>query len=160
MTWQGTTDTKDRIFSTLVYLLSLFSALPFGGFLFRQFPVLQLIEVPLLPVFWVYNILGPFAGLIIFAGLYFGVVRNERISHFIRFNTLQSILIGIAISVFGLLWSILTPVISSLPLLRETLANVVFLSGLAASGFGLFQAARGLYPELPAFSEAAANQIR
>jgi len=157
---QSSTDAKDRIIGALVYLLALFSALPFGGFLLRQFPILQLIQVPLLPVFLVYNLLGPFAGLLIFAGLYFGLVRNERISHFIRFNTLQSVLIGIALAIFGLLWSFLNPLLASAPLLRETLANIVFLSVLAASGFGFFQAARGLYPELPVFSEAATNQVR
>ncbi len=160
MTRQSTTDVKDRIFGTLVYLLALFSALPFGGFLLRQFPILQLIEVPLLPVFLVYNLLGPLAGLVVFAGLYFGVVRNERISHFIRFNTLQSVLIGIALSIVGLLWSILTPALASIPLLLETLANTVFLGVVVASGFSIFQAVQGQYPELPVFSEAASSQLR
>ncbi|NJL01759.1 MAG: hypothetical protein HC910_14785 [Spirulinaceae cyanobacterium SM2_1_0] len=160
MTWQSSIDVKDRIFGTLVYLLALFSALPFGGFLFRQFPALQVIELPLLPVFAIYSFLGPFAGLIIFAALYFGVVRNERVGHFIRFNTLQSILIGIALSIFGLIWSILNPLLASSLLLRETLANVVFLSVLAATGFGIFQAAQGKYPQLPVFTEAVEAQVR
>jgi len=36
MTWRGSTDTKDRIFAALVYLLPLYSAFAFGIFIFQQ----------------------------------------------------------------------------------------------------------------------------
>ncbi len=40
MTWRGSTDTKDRIFAALVYLLPLYSAFAFGIFIFQQIPFL------------------------------------------------------------------------------------------------------------------------
>jgi uncharacterized membrane protein len=44
----------------------------------------------------------PFASLIIFFALYLGVVRNENISHFIRFNAMQAILLDIVLMLCGL----------------------------------------------------------
>ncbi len=83
MNWRSSTDWKDKLFGSLVYLLPLMYSLEFGSFLFRQFPFLQLLLIPLTPLLLLYSI--PFAGLIIFFALFAGVVRNYRISHFIRF---------------------------------------------------------------------------
>ena len=160
MTWRGSIDTKDRIFASLVYLFAICDALPFGGFVFRQFPFLQIIFIPLTPIFFIYSVLGRWAGFIIFLILFLAVVRNERISHFIRFNTMQTILIGILLSLLGLLMNrVLAPVLGS-SLLIETLSNVIFLGAMAASGYSIFQSALGRYAEIPTFSEAAYSQVR
>jgi len=49
MTWRGSTTVPDRIFASLPYLLPLIDGLAFGRFLFTQFPVLQLLLIPLAP---------------------------------------------------------------------------------------------------------------
>jgi hypothetical protein len=100
MTWRGSTTVPDRIFASLPYLLPLIDALSFGRFLFTQFPVLQLLLIPLAPLMELYRL--PFASLIIFFALYLGVVRNENISHFIRFNAMQAILLDIVLMLCGL----------------------------------------------------------
>ena len=65
MTWRGTTSVKDRIFASLPYLLPIISGLQFGTFLFRQFPALGILLLPLQPVILIYNSI-PFAGLVVF----------------------------------------------------------------------------------------------
>lgn len=95
MAWRGSTTVKDRIFACLPYLLPLVSAIPFGSFLFQQFPALQVMLIPLTPVLFVYQALGSWGGIIIFFLLFLLVVRNERIVHFIRFNAMQAILLDI-----------------------------------------------------------------
>src|SRR5919199_3703719 len=96
MTWRGSTTVPDRIFASLPYLLPLIDGLAFGSrYLFPQFPVLQLFFVPLAPLLQIYSL--PFASLIIFFALYLGVVRNENISHFIRFNAMQAIMLDIVL---------------------------------------------------------------
>lgn len=154
MTWRGTVTVKDRIFAALPYLLPLISGLMFGRFLFTQFPALQVIFVPLMPVLLVYTTI-PFASLIIFFALFLLVVRNERIPHFIRFNTLQAILIDIVLAVCSYI----------LPLLgrgfvAETLSNVIFLATLAACGYSVVQSLLGRYAEIPPISEAVYMQVR
>lgn len=159
MTWRGSTDIKDRIFAALIYVLPLVSALPFGQYLFQQFPPLALIAIPLSPVSAIlYGI--PFAGLIIFILLFAGVVRNEKISHFIRFNTMQAMLIDILLLLLSFLLQTLAQGLGSGNLLLETLCNVAFLGSLAACFYGVIQSVLGRYAEIPTISEAAYTQVR
>jgi hypothetical protein len=156
MTWRGSTDAKDRFFAALVYLLPLFYAFPFGEYLFAQFPFLQLIAIPLIPLGIVYSF--PFAGLIIFIILFAAVVRNPRISHFIRFNTMQAILLDIFLFLVSLVTGFLLRGIN-FGLLTETLYNVIFLGTLVACIYGIVQSIMGKYAEIPAISEAAYSQV-
>jgi hypothetical protein len=158
MVWRGSTDFKDRIFAALVYLIPLYYALPFGESLFSQFPMLELIKIPLIPIGIVYNAI-PFAGLIIFFVLFLAVVRNERISHFIRFNTLQAILLDIILFLFGFLVQILGQALGA-NFLVETLSNVIFLGTLAACFYSFVQSLLGKYAEIPTISDAVYSQVR
>lgn len=158
MTWRGSVTVPDRIFAALPYLLPLIDALPFGRFLFGQFPVLQLLFLPLFPVLQIYQTV-PFAGLIIFFALFLLVVRNERINHFIRFNTMQAILIDIVLILCTLVLSLI-PQGSSGGLFAETLFNVVFLGVLAAFIYSVAQSLLGRYAEIPTISDAVYMQVR
>lgn len=158
MTFRGTTTVADRIFAALSYALPLLDVIGFGRFLFKQFPPLQLIYLPLAPLMPIYRL--PFASLIIFFVLFLAVVRNEKISHFIRFNVMQAILIGIVLSLVGLAFSILIPITGPESLLTETLFNVIFLGTISASFYAIIQSALGKYAEIPGISEASYLQVR
>ena len=156
MTWRGSATAKDRVFACLPYLLPLVSVLPFGAYLFGQFPVLTLIFLPLLPLEAIYN--KPFVSLIIFFALFLGVVRNEKISHFIRFNTMQALLIDIALFLCSMALRILAPAVGP-GLVGQTLFNVVFLGTLAACVYSVVQSVIGRYAEIPGISEAVYSQV-
>lgn len=158
MTWRGTTSVKDRIFASLPYLLPIISALPFGSFLFRQFPFLQILLLPLQPVLLIYSSI-PFAGLVVFFLLFLLVVRNERIAHFIRFNTMQAILLDILLILFGLALQILLRGLGT-NLITETLINIVFLGTVATCGYSIVQSLLGRYAEIPTLSEAVYAQVQ
>ncbi len=157
MNWNSTsTDWKDKLFAALVYLFPLYYALDFGIFLFRQFPFLQLIAIPLTPLIFVNSI--PFGGLILFFALFAAVVRNPKISHFIRFNTMQAILIDILLILVSLVGNILLGGLGQ-SILTETVYNAIFLGTLAVCLYSIIQSATGKYPQLPAISEAASSQV-
>lgn len=158
MTWRGSNSVKDRIFACLPYLLPLISGLMFGKFLFTQFPVLGVILIPLFPIIQLYTAI-PFAGLIIFFALFLLVVRNESISHFIRFNTMQAILLDIVLVLCRLLLGVLQPLLV-VPLLVETLFNVIFLGTVAAIVYSVVQSVMGRYAEIPTISDAVYMQVR
>ncbi|HEY9635119.1 MAG TPA: Tic20 family protein [Coleofasciculaceae cyanobacterium] len=158
MTWRGSTTVKDRIFACLPYLLPIISGLPFGSILFRQFPDLKILLLPLQPVLFIYNTI-PLAGLVIFFLLFLLVVRNERIAHFIRFNTMQAILLDILLVLCSLVLQILLPALGN-NLVTETLLNVIFLGTVAACGYSIFQSLFGRYAEIPTLSEAVYAQVR
>ena len=158
MTWRGSTDTKDRIFAALVYLLPLYSAFAFGIFIFQQIPFLgAALAIVLAPLDFLYSSLGSFGSLIIFFVLFFAVVRNPRISHFIRFNTMQAILIDILVYLLGLLLGFVAR--GGANLVVETLFNVVFLGAFAACVYSIIQSVIGKYADIPTISEAAYSQV-
>ena len=158
MTWRGSTDTKDRIFAALVYLLPLYSAFAFGIFIFQQIPFLgAALAIVLTPLAFLYSSLGSFGSLIIFFVLFFAVVRNPRISHFIRFNTMQAILIDILVYLLGLVLDFVAR--GGANLVVETLFNVVFLGAFAACVYSIIQSVIGKYADIPTISEAAYSQV-
>jgi len=159
MTWRGSTDTKDRIFAALVYLLPLYSAFAFGIFIFQQIPFLgAALAIALYPLAYLYSSLGSFGSLIVFFVLFFAVVRNPRISHFIRFNTMQAILIDILVYLLGLALGFFARGLGA-NLVVETLFNVVFLGAFAACVYSIIQSVIGKYADIPTISEAAYSQV-
>ena len=159
MSWRGSVTIQDRIFSCLPYLLPLTSSIGFSSAVLQEFPALGNVIAPLiLPVLMLYQTV-PFASLIIFFALFLLVVRNEKVSHFIRFNTMQALLVDIVIVVFGLILPILSNIDSS-NLIVVALASTVFLGVFAIVVFSIVQSLRGLYADIPTLSEAAYSQVR
>jgi uncharacterized membrane protein len=157
MTWQSSTDLKDKIFAALVYSLPLIDVFSYGQFLFTQFPQLIYLYLPLQPIVLIYQSI-PFAGLIVFFVLLLAVVRNMKISRFIRFNTMQAILLDILLILFGLVLSILVNGLGANNILVETLYNVIFLGIWAGCIYAMVQSLRGQYADIPTISEAANSQ--
>lgn len=158
MAWRGTTAVTDRIFACLPYLLPIITVIPFGSFLFQQFPALRVILIPLTPVLFIYSAI-PFADLVIFFLLFLLVIRNERIIHFIRFNAMQALLLDILLFLCSLVQMYLLRPLGT-NLITETLINIVFLGTLAACGYSVVQSLLGRYAEIPTLSEAAYAQVR
>ena len=157
MTWRGSVTVSDRIFACLPYLLPLIQGLNFGSFFFRQFPITRVVLIPLSPLIGIYQL--PFASLIIFFALFLLVVRNEKISHFIRFNTMQAILLNIVL----FLCEIVLQVLGSIPgavFASETISNTIFIGIIAAVVYSVAQSVLGRYAEIPAISDAVHLQVR
>jgi uncharacterized membrane protein len=158
MSWRGSTTVSDRIFACLPYLLPLIEVFVFGRFLLAEFPPLQLLFLPLLPLLKIYYGVR-YAGLIIFFALWLLVVRNEKINHFIRFNTMQAILLDIIIFLF----SIMTDIVGLVPssgFAIQTLYTTIFIGVVAAVVYSVIQSLTGRYAEIPAISDAVYMQVR
>ncbi|WP_267382722.1 Tic20 family protein [Cyanobacterium sp. uoEpiScrs1] len=165
MNWRGSIEIKERIFGTLVYCFAIFDTIFFSNFLVNQFPIFSLFLLPGLPIAVVYQfsvqLFGMFGSFLVFIILFLGIVRNDRISHFVRYNTMQSILIGILLSLIRLIMQwVLVPAFGNGGLLIETLYNVVFLGSITVSYYSMVQSVLGRYAEIPTISEAAYSQVR
>ena len=157
MSSQSSATAADRFFGSLAYLLPIADVYFFGLFVFREFPIIEQLYQPLAPLLAINN--NQIGSLVLFFGLYVGVVINPQISRFIRFNVLQSILIGILISLCGLLLRyVLLPIIG-MGAVTQVLMNVVFYGTIAVSGYGIFMSALGKYTEIPQLSDTAQMQI-
>ncbi|EKV01462.1 Tic20-like protein [Leptolyngbya sp. PCC 7375] len=165
MTWRSTTETSDKLLGALPYLLPLFDAVIVGGALMKliaNFPVLapvgNVLLILITPVIFAYSLVPfGFGSLVVFFALFFLVVRNQNISHFIRFNTLQAILIGFIISIGNILLSLIA--LPGLELITDAFYNVLLFGGLAAVGYSIFQSLMGRYTEIPTISEAVHIQL-
>jgi uncharacterized membrane protein len=157
MSWQGSQTAADRFFGSIAYLLPIADVVFFGKFVFYQFPILAQIYEPLAPLLALNN--DRIGGLLLFLGLYIGVVINPRISRFIRFNVLQAILIGILISLCGLLLEYVLFKIPGIELLTQVLMNTVFFGTWAMAIYGIIMSALGKYTEIPQLSETAQMQV-
>ena len=157
MSSQSSQTAADRFFGSLAYLLPIADVYFFGLFVFREFPIIEQLYQPLAPLLAINN--NQIGSLVLFFGLYVGVVVNPQISRFIRFNVLQAILIGILISLCGLLLRyVLLPIIG-MGAVTQVLMNVVFYGTIAMSGYGIFMSALGKYTEIPQLSDTAQMQI-
>ncbi len=157
MTWRGSTTVRDRIFACLPYLLPLIDVLGFGFSLFQQFPALAVLFLPLQPILAIYGVLGPYGGLIIFFALFLLVVRNEKISYFIRFNTLQALLLSIIVYLCSILLRLVA--LPGLNFALQTVATTLFLGIVAAVAYSMIQSLFGRYAEIPAISNAVYTQL-
>ena len=151
------TDNKDRFFGAIVYLFALADVVALGSGLLSIVPALaplfQVLQTILIPVAIIYNIIpGGFGGLIIFFILILAVVQNPKISYFIRFNTMQSILIGIAVSLITIVFN----AIGGLGMV----GILVFLIVMPVCIYCMVQCALGKYPEIPSFSQSVYQQVR
>ncbi len=152
MSWQSHT-VADKVFSSLVYLLPIIEVYRFGDLVFAQLPIVAQLYQPLLPLMLIYSI--PLGGFILFLVLYLAVINNPKISRFIRFNTLQAILIGIVISLCSIfLQYILLPMFVPAVII-QVLSTVVFVATLAIAGYAIVMSALGKYTDIPQLSEAA-----
>jgi len=157
MTWRGSISPLDRLFACLPYLLPLLVSFQFGIPLFTQFPVLQPLLIPFLPLL---PLTGGLFGLVIFFALFMLVVRNDNINRFIRFNTMQAILLDILLVLCGIIVNlVLRPVLGG-GLFLETIYNVIFLGTLIAVIYSVIQSALGRYAEIPTLSDAVHMQVR
>ena len=167
MSWRGSNTTAlDRVFACLPYVLPLISVLGFGLFLFNQFPFLTIFFLPIRPFVIIEqqidSLLPGFGSLVIFLCLFLLVVRNENINHFIRFNTMQAILLDIVVFLASLIVRGINQIVGGFPnglFIIEALSNMVFIGIVAACVYSIVQSLLGRYPEIPTISNAVYMQV-
>ena len=99
-----------------------------------------------------------FGSLLIFFLLFLAVARNQRVPYFLRFNTLQALLIDITVLLVSYAFQILVLPIGS-GLIMRTLSNTVLIAILAIIIFSLVECLQGKEPELPGISQAVRMQL-
>ncbi len=166
MTFRGSVTIQDKLFSCLLYAMPMASAVVYGVSIFSQVPfsfypflpfalLLAILNTPVIP-----QLIS--VDMVAFLCIYFFVVRNLKISHFIRFNAMQSILLRIVLILIQVLTSLLAPVfanLGSIQFLGEIFANTIFMGMTAACVYAVVQTIRGAYAEMPIVSDAAYYQV-
>ncbi|KAL2944923.1 Protein TIC 20-v chloroplastic [Bienertia sinuspersici] len=151
-------DAPDRLISAIVYFYPLFDGIQYGKYVINQFTPLQVLIQPLIPAIRVFKSF-PLNGILVFFTLYFVVVRNQNFNRYVRFNTMQAIVLDVLLIFPDLLERSFQPKDGIGLDLMMSLDSTVFLFLLVSLMYGSYSCALGQVPRLPIVAEAAERQV-
>ena len=146
-----------KILGIILYMIPWVDSLKFGNHLYIKYPFTQIIQIPAIPIILIERSI-PFGNLLLFLAIYIGLIRNSKISYFLRFNALQSLLINIGIIIVSFVFEILfSPFLDSL--IIRTFSSTLFISLFSMIFYCVWSCTQGKEPDLPIISEAAKMQL-
>jgi uncharacterized membrane protein len=129
----------------------------FGNHLYIKYPFIQIIQIPAIPIILIERSI-PFGSLLLFLAIFLGLVRNSKVSYFLRFNALQSLLINIGIIIVSFIFEIIfSPFANSL--IIRTLSSSLLISIFLMIIYSVWSCTQGNEPNLPGISQAAKMQL-
>ncbi len=147
-----------RLISALLYFLPWSDIIIYGDNIFSSFPWLKLLILPILPILYIEENLI-FGKLVIFLLLFFGLAKNTNLSHFLRFNAMQALLLKLLILIFNYMNILIIQILGGSLLLNNYINSIIFIFTLVIVIFGICQSLRGIEADLPGISTSAKMQI-
>lgn len=151
-------DAPDRLISAICYFYPFFDGIQYGKYVITQFAPIQTLIQPLIPAIKVFKSF-PFNGFLVFLTLYFVVVRNSNFSRYVRFNTMQAIVLDVLLIFPDLLERTFNPKDGVGLDLMMSFDSTVFLYLLVCLIYGSSSCLLGQVPRLPLVAEAADRQV-
>ncbi|WOL12107.1 hypothetical protein Cni_G20872 [Canna indica] len=152
-------DPPDRLISAAFYLYPFLDGIHYGRFVLAQFPAFQLLLQPLVPAIHLFRS-SPLTPSLLFFTLYFAVVRNpSSFSRFVRFNSMQAIVLDILLIFPDLVERTFNPKDGIGLELLQSLDSTVFLFLLVSLGYASTSCFLGQIPRLPLVAEAAEKRV-
>ena len=146
-----------RVLGVLLYMIPWSDSLTFGKHLYLKYPFIQIIQVPAIPIILIQRSI-PFGSLLLFLGIFLGLVRNNKVSYFLRFNALQSLLINIGIIIVNFIFEIIfSPFLNSL--IIRTISSTLLISLFSMIVYCVWSCTQGNEPDLPGVSQATKMQL-
>uniref|UniRef100_A0A7R9VIB5 Protein TIC 20 n=1 Tax=Chlamydomonas euryale TaxID=1486919 RepID=A0A7R9VIB5_9CHLO len=149
----------DRVAATVPYILPMLDGVSFGKFLFMSYPPLARALSPLAPLSVLYNSV-PFLPLIIFIGVYAGVVNNQNLSRFVRYNAAQAVCLDVLLIVPQVILSNFAPSDELSLSAFMTAYNTIFVFVLVSITYAMGSSLVGSVGRIPIVAEAADSQVR
>ena len=146
-----------RLLGVLLYMIPWSDSLTFGNHLYIKYPFIQIIKIPAIPIILIERSI-PFGSLLLFLAIFLGLVRNSKVSYFLRFNALQSLLINIGIIIASFIFEIIfSPLANSL--IIRTISSSLLISIFLMIIYSVWSCTQGNEPNLPGISQAAKMQL-
>ena len=146
-----------KILGILLYMIPWADCLGFGNHLYIKYPFTQIIRIPAIPIIIIERSI-PFGNLLLFLAIFIGLVRNSKVSYFLRFNALQCLLINIGVIIISFIFDILfNPFANSL--IIRTFSSTFLLSLFCMISYCVWSCIQGNEPNLPGISEATKMQL-
>ena len=146
-----------RILGMLLYMIPWADSLTFGNHLYLKYPFIQIIQIPAIPIILIERSI-PFGSLLLFLAIFLGLVRNNKVSYFLRFNALQSLLMNIGIIIISFVFEIIFSAFSDSLIIR-TISSTLLISLFSVIVYCVWSCTQGSEPDLPGVSEATKMQL-
>tara|TARA_B100000579_G_scaffold433186_1_gene451462 strand:- start:118 stop:576 length:459 start_codon:yes stop_codon:yes gene_type:complete len=147
----------EKLLAILLYMIPWTDSLNFGNHLFIKYPFIKIIQIPAIPIVLIERSI-PFGSLILFLVIFIGLVRNNKISYFLRFNALQSLLINIGIIIINFIFEIFFNTFENSLIIR-TFSSSLLISLFSMITYCVWSCSQGNEPNLPGISEATKMQL-
>ena len=146
-----------KILGILLYMIPWTDCLIFGNHLYIKYPFTQIIQIPAIPIIIIERSI-PFGNLLLFLSIFIGLVRNTKVSYFLRFNALQSLLLNIGIIILNFIFEIvLSPFENSL--IVRTFSSTLLISLFSMITYCVWSCTQGNEPNLPGITQATKMQL-
>ena len=146
-----------KISGILLYMIPWSDSLAFGKHLFIKYPFTQIIQVPAIPIILIERSI-PLGNLLLFLAIFIGLVRNSKVSYFLRFNALQSLLINIGIIIVSFIFEIIFSSFANLLIVR-TFSTTLLIGIFSMIVYCVWSCTQGKEPDLPGISQATKMQL-
>ena len=146
-----------RIVAILPFIIPLMGTIAFTHSAYSMIPLLKhamFIFAPAMQIFYG----NQFIPFLTFFALFLLVVRNEKLPHFVRYCTMQAILLDICCMLGGLIMQYM-PIFVMVSWMGEWMELAVLANSFFALFYSIFNALQGLYPEIPIITEAVYAQV-
>ena len=146
-----------KILGILLYMIPWADSLTFGNHLYIKYPFTQIIQIPAIPIIIIERSI-PLGNLLLFLAIFIGIVRNNKVSYFLRFNALQSLLINIGIIIINFVFQIFFSPFGNSLIIR-TFSSTLLISVFSIITYCVWSCTQGNEPNLPVISEATKMQL-
>ena len=146
-----------KILGIILYMIPWTDCLKFGNHLYIKYPIIQIIQIPAIPIILIERSI-PFGSLLLFLAIFIGIVRNNKVSYFLRFNALQSLLINIGIIIVSFIFEIIFNPFGDSLIIR-TLSSTLLISLFSVIVYCVWSCTQGDEPILPGVSQATKIQL-
>ncbi|KAK1319618.1 hypothetical protein QJS10_CPB04g01897 [Acorus calamus] len=151
----STVPATDRLISSAAYTLPLLNSLHYGRFLLSRSPIAASAFAPLLPIVSAYRSV-PLASFVAFFALYLGVVRNPSFSRYVRFNSMQALVVDVMLSLPTLLIRVFEVPTRGVGLKVLSMGfDLVFVASAVCFLYSLVSCVLGRTPHIPVVAAAA-----
>ena len=146
-----------KILGIILYMIPWADCLTFGNHLYIKYPFTQIIQIPAIPIIIIERSM-PFGNLLLFLAIFIGIVRNNKVSYFLRFNALQSLLINIGIIIISFIFQIFFSPFGNSLIIR-TFSSTLLIGLFSMISFCVWSCIQGNEPNLPGISQATKMQL-
>lgn len=146
-----------RVVAAFMYMIPWIDAVGLGREIYHKFPSFIYLYFMTGPFVWIYYS-SQFAPLLIFFLMFLAIVKNNKLSHFVRFNCMQAIMLDIVVMLFTILHSYF-PAELKWSWVLSVFDQYSWVASMGTVLYCVLFTLIGRYPDLPYVSEAVYIQV-